>query len=313
MAAGSSKLAIYAAIGGNLAIAIMKFFAAAFTGSSAMLSEGIHSLVDTGNGGLLLLGIRRSKQPADAAHPFGHGKEIYFWSLIVAVLIFGVGGGISAYEGILHLLHPAPLHDPTWSYVVLGLAVIFEGIVFLIALREFRTQIEKGENIWQAVKSSKDPSTFTVLFEDAAALLGLLAAFAGVFFSHYFALPLLDGAASVVIGLILGTTAAFLAYESKGLLIGEGADPQTLENIRTLAQSDPGVARILNPLTMHFGPDTVLLTMDVQFHPKLSAAEVETAVDRLEKAIRQRHPRIKHIYIEAGAIGSSHRDAPASS
>ncbi len=307
MAAGSSKLAIYAAIGGNFAIAIMKFIAAAFTGSSAMLSEGIHSLVDTGNGGLLLLGIHRSKQPADAAHPFGHGKELYFWSLIVAVLIFGVGGGISTYEGILHMLHPAPLQDPTWSYVVLGLAVIFEGIVFVIALREFQKQIEKGEKLWQAVKSSKDPSTFTVLFEDAAALLGLLAAFAGVFLSHYLALPPLDGAASVVIGLILGTAAAFLAYESKGLLIGEGADPQTLEDIRTLAQSDPGVARILNPLTMHFGPDTVLLTMDVQFQQKLSAAEVESAVDRLEKAIRQRHPKIKHIYIEAGAISSSGR------
>ena len=311
MAAGSSKLAIYAAIGGNLVIAVMKFVAAAFTGSSAMLSEGIHSLVDTGNGGLLLLGIRRSKQPADAAHPFGHGKELYFWSLIVAVLIFGVGGGISTYEGILHMLHPAPLQDPTWSYVVLGLAVIFEGIVFVIALREFRTQIEKGENLWQAVKSSKDPSTFTVLFEDAAALLGLLAAFTGVFLSHYLALPLLDGAASVVIGLILGMAAAFLVYESKGLLIGEGADPQTLANIRALAESDPGVARILNPLTMHFGPDTVLLTMDVQFQQKLSAAEVETAVDRLEKAIRQRYPRIKHIYIEAGAISSSGRDSAA--
>jgi len=232
MASHSSKRAIHAAIGGNLAISIMKFIAAAFTGSSAMLSEGIHSLVDTGNSGLLLLGIHRSRKAADAAHPFGHGKELYFWSLIVAVLIFGVGGGISTYEGILHMLHPAPLQDSTWSYVVLGLAVVFEGVVLVIALREFRKQTEKGESLWRAVRSSKDPATFTVLFEDAAALLGLLAAFAGIFLSHRLDLPWEDGATSIVIGLILGSTAGFLAYESKGLLVGEGADPKTLEAIR---------------------------------------------------------------------------------
>lgn len=309
MATGSSKLAIYAAIVGNLAIAIMKFVAAFFTGSSAMLSEGIHSLVDTGNGGLLLLGIHKSKKPADAAHPFGHGKELYFWSLIVAVLIFGLGGGISIYEGILHLMHPSPLRDPTWSYVVLGLAALFEAIVFVIAWREFQARKGAGENTWEAIKASKDPATFTVLFEDAAALLGLLVAAAGIFLAHQFDRPSLDGAASVAIGLILAAAAGFLAYESKGLLVGEGADPKTLENIRQLAQADPGVTRVLNPLTMHFGPETVLLTVDIQFNQKLSAAEVEAAVDRLEKEIRRRYPEIKHIYIEAGAIGSRGREA----
>lgn len=306
--AAESKTAIFAAIGGNLAIAIMKFAAAAFTGSSAMLSEGIHSLVDTGNGGLLLLGIHKSKQPADATHPFGYGKELYFWSLIVAVLIFGVGGGISIYEGITHLIHPSPLEDPFWSYVVLGLAVVFEGIVFVIAFRAFQALKGEDENIWQAIKSSKDPTTFTVLFEDAAALLGLIVAFAGIFLAHYFNNPYLDGAASILIGVILASVAVFLAYESKGLLIGEGADPETLENIRKLAEAAAGVKKVMNPLTMYFGPRTILLTVDIEFDKKLSAMEVEEAVDRLEKNIRSQYPDIKHIYIEAGAISSGNRE-----
>jgi len=306
--AAESKTAIFAAIGGNLAIAIMKFAAAAFTGSSAMLSEGIHSLVDTGNGGLLLLGIHKSKQPADATHPFGYGKELYFWSLIVAVLIFGVGGGISIYEGITHLIHPSPLEDPFWSYVVLGLAVVFESIVFVIAFRAFQALKGEDENIWQAIKSSKDPTTFTVLFEDAAALLGLIVAFAGIFLAHYFINPYLDGAASILIGVILASVAVFLAYESKGLLIGEGADPETLENIRKLAEAAAGVEKVINPLTMYFGPRTILLTVDIEFDKKLSAMEVEESVDRLEKNIRSQYPDIKHIYIEAGAISSGNRE-----
>lgn len=305
--AEESKTAVFAAIVGNLAIAVMKFTAAAFTGSSAMLSEGIHSLVDTGNGGLLLFGIHKSKQPADAMHPFGHGKELYFWTLIVAVLIFGVGGGISVYEGVLHIIHPAPMGDPTWSYAVLGLAVLFEGIVFVIALRSFLSVKPADENIWQAIKSSKDPTTFTVLFEDTAALLGLITAFAGIFLGHYFGNPYFDGAASVVIGLILASVASLLAYESKELLIGEGADPETLKNIRELAEAEPGVKKVINPLTMHFGPDTVLLTVDIEFDKKLSAAEVEATVDRLEKSIRSRYKAIKHIYIEAGAVSGTGR------
>ncbi|CAN5714088.1 cation diffusion facilitator family transporter [soil metagenome] len=304
-----SKTAIFAAIGGNLAIAIMKFTAAAFTGSSAMLSEGIHSLVDTGNGGLLLLGIHKSKQPADATHPFGYGKELYFWSLIVAVLIFGVGGGISIYEGIIHLIHPSPLEDPFWSYIVLGLALVFEGVVLVVAFKAF--QVLKGEeqDIWQAIKTSKDPTTFTVLFEDAAAMLGLIFAFLGIFLAHYFDNPYLDGVASVLIGVMLASVAVFLAYESKGLLVGEGTDPQTLESIRKLAEAEPGVKKVISPLTMYFGPHTILLTVDIEFDEKLSAMEVEDAVDRLEKSIRSEYPDIKHIYIEAGAISASGREA----
>jgi cation diffusion facilitator family transporter len=306
MAAESLK-AIYAAIAANLAIAIMKFTAAGFTGSSAMLSEGIHSLVDTGNGGLLLLGIRMSKKPADATHPFGYGKELYFWTLIVAMLIFGVGGGVSIYEGILHLLHPSPLEDPTWSYVVLGLAFVFEAIVFSIAFKQF--QAIKGEqSTWQAIRTSKDPTTFTVLFEDAAAMLGLVAALAGIFLAHQFNNPYFDGAASIVIGLILASVAFFIGYESKGLLVGEGADPEILENIRRLAESDPDVQAVKRLLTMHFGPHTILLAMALKFRKHLSAPGLEQTVERLEKKIRKHHHDVKHIFIESESIAPKQRE-----
>src|SRR5438132_7346055 len=199
MAAESTKV-IYAAIVTNLAIAATKFTAAAFTGSSAMMSEGIHSLVDTGNGGLMLLGVRRSRKPADALHPFGYGKELYFWTLIVAIVVFAVGGGISAYEGLLHMLHPKTVEHPIWNYVVLGFAFVFEGYSFSIAFKAFQT--ERGElTIWQSIETSKDPTTYTVLFEDAAALLGLVVAFIGVLLAHVFNNPYFDGAASILIGI----------------------------------------------------------------------------------------------------------------
>jgi cation diffusion facilitator family transporter len=220
-AAGSSTIAIYAAIGANLAIAIMKFVAAAVTGSSAMVSEGIHSLVDTGNGGLLLFGIHKSKQPADATHPFGYGKELYFWSLIVAVLIFGVVGGISTYEGIKHLLHPRPLEDPFWSYVVLGFAAVFEGFVFSSPFAHSKPSREKTKTSGKRLNPAKIRQRLPCSFEDAAAMLGLVVAFVGIFFAHQFENPYLDGAASVLIGLILGAVAVVLAYESKGLLVGK--------------------------------------------------------------------------------------------
>lgn len=299
-----SKTAIYAAIAGNLAIAVTKFTAATFTGSSAMLTEGIHSLVDTGNGGLLLLGIRMSKKPADAAHPFGYGKELYFWTLIVAMLIFGAGGGVSIYEGILHLLHPGPLEDPFWNYVVLAIAIAFEGMVFAIAFKQF--QALKGEqSTWQAIRASKDPTSFTVLFEDAAAMLGLLAAAAGIFLAHQFDNPYFDGAASIVIGLILTTVAFFIGFESKGLLVGEGADPETLRSIEVLAESDSAVKSVERPLTMYFGPHTVLLTMDIQFRDNLSGTERDAAVERLEKAIRDKHSDIRRIFIESRSLSGS--------
>jgi cation diffusion facilitator family transporter len=304
----SSKKAIFAAIGGNLAIAIMKFVAAAFSGSSAMLSEGIHSLVDTGNGLLLLLGIQQSQKPADASHPFGYGKELYFWTLIVAVLIFAVGGGMSMYEGISHLWHPNPLTNPLWNYVVLGLAIVFEGAVWVIAFKAFRA-VQGEQSMWQAIRASKDPTTFAVLLEDTAALLGLLVALLGVYFGHRLDNPYLDGTASIVIGVILAVVAVFLAYESKGLLVGESADTQAVASIRALAEADPAIERVMPPLTMHMGAHDVLLNLQIQFRQGLSATEVEAAVDRLETAIRRQHPDVKRIFIEAGSLSASARQS----
>jgi cation diffusion facilitator family transporter len=303
MASGGSKTVIFAAIAGNLAIAVTKFIAAAATGSSAMLSEGVHSLVDTGNGVLLLYGIRQSKKPADEAHPFGRGKELYFWSLIVATLIFSIGGGISIFEGVNHLLNPAPLGDPAWNYIVLGFAFMFEGLAWSIAYREFRKL--KGElGYWTAVRVSKDPTTFTVLFEDSAAMLGLAVAFLGIWLGHALNVPQLDGIASIIIGIILAAVSVFLAYESKGLLIGEGVDPRTLASIRALTKDDPAVLRLVRALSMHLGPNEVLLTMEIQFRPELSTAAVASAIDRLDRLIRAEHPEVRHIFLEMHAFST---------
>src|SRR5919109_2383527 len=233
METASSKRTIFAAIGANIAIAATKFVAAAFTGSSAMLSEAIHSLVDSGNGLLLLLGIRMSQKPADLSHPFGYGKELYFWTLIVAIMIFAVGGGMSMYEGITHLTHPTPLHSPLWNYIVLGLAIVFEGYSWSVAVKEFRAAWQ-GQEVWRAIHTSKDPTLFTVLFEDSAALLGLLVALAGVYLGHQLENPYLDGIASVVIGIILAVVAVLLAFERKGVFVGERADTEAVASIRAL-------------------------------------------------------------------------------
>lgn len=299
--ATTTKTGIYAAMTANVAIAVAKFVAAWFTGSSSMLSEGIHSLVDTGNGLLLLLGICRSQQPSTEEHPFGHGKELYFWSLIVAILIFSLGGGMSFYEGIEHLRHPAPLTDPTWNYVVLGLSAIFEGAALVLSLKTFNAH-RGNKPFWTALRASKDPGNFAVIFEDSAALLGLAVAGLGVFLSHALHNPYLDGVASLVIGLILVVTATLLAYQSKGLLIGEGSDPEVLRRIQALAQADPAVCAARRPLTMHLGHEEVLLALDINFRQELTAAEVEVAVDRLERGIRALHPPIKRIFIEAQSV-----------
>ena len=306
MASNSSKKTIFAAIGANFAIAITKFVAAALSGSSAMLSEGIHSLADTGNELLLLLGIHMSQKPADANHPFGRGKELYFWTLIVAMMIFTVGGGISIYQGVTHLLNLRPLKDPTWDYVVLGFSVVFEGFSWKVAFTELLAT--KGEkNFWEAVRTSKDPIVFTVLFEDSAALLGLVVAFVGIFLGHQFHNPAFDGIASIVIGVILAVVAIVLAYESKGLLIGESADIETVNNIRRLAADEPAVERVMRTLTMHLGPDEVLLNLEIHFYIQLSSEEVALAVSRLEETIRTHHPEVKHIFIEAKSLAASRR------
>lgn len=297
---GESKVAIFAAITANVAIAVTKFAAASFTGSSAMLSEAIHSLVDTGNGALLLVGLRQSRKPADEDHPFGHGKELYFWPLIVAILVFSLGGGMSVYEGITHIVHPHR-GNPTWNYIVLGLAFLFEGVSAFFALKAFRKE-SKGAGAFKTIRRSKDPTSFTVLFEDSAALAGLVVAFVGIALGELFHNPYLDGIASIVIGVILATVAIVLAYETKGLLIGEGVDPETLQSIRTIAGADDAVQKVRKSLTMHFGPHEVLLALDVEFKSQLSSQEVAEAINRVEIAIRAQHPELKHIFIEAKAL-----------
>jgi cation diffusion facilitator family transporter len=303
-------LAIYGAMGANLLIAITKFIAAGLSGSSAMLSEGIHSTVDTGNQLLLLLGLKKSRKPADDSHPFGHGKELYFWSLIVAVALFGIGGGMSAYEGITHLLHPHPLEDPTWNYVVLGLAFVFESVSWVIALKELRPKTGK-EGLWRSLRSSKDPSIVTVFFEDSAALAGLIVAFLGVLLGHRLNNPYADGIASILIGVILAIVAVFLVHESKGLLLGESTDPATVEDIRAMARELPAVADVKWPLTMHFGPEEVLLNLRIDFRPGLPPGQITEAINRLEEKIREKHPEIKRIFIEARALQGGQRPAEA--
>jgi cation diffusion facilitator family transporter len=292
------QLAVYGAIAANVAIAVTKFIVAAITGSSAMLSEGIHSAVDTGNGVLLLIGKRLSERKATAEHPFGHGKELFFWSLIVAVLVFGLGGGLSIFEGVQHVLDAAPIRDPTWNYVVLAAAALFEGTSFAIALRVFLR--EKGDRpFWSALHASKDPTTYTVLAEDAAALAGLLVAAIGIFVSHRYDMPQADGVASLVIGGILAGVAILLVREARGLLIGEGIRADTAAAIRELLERHPLVRRVGPLLSMYIGPEQVLLTLDVEFDPQASAGDISNAVKVLESEIRTRFDKITRIYIEA--------------
>jgi cation diffusion facilitator family transporter len=312
----SSKKAIYAAIIGNFAIAVTKFFGAAVSGSSAMLAEGIHSLVDTGNGGLLLLGIRRSKRPPDERHPYGYGKSLYFYTLVVAVLIFGLGGGISLYEGLLHTLDPGhggstsatvfgvTIGGLTLNTLVLGAAIVFEGFALRTALQEFSKQ--RGDTpFFEAIVTSKDPTTFTVVFEDTAAMAGLVVALVGVHLAEALHMPVIDGIASMVIGVILCGVALFLIWESKKLLIGEAATPALRSSLHRLAQDNADVEAVERLLTMHMGPHSLLLNMDLSFRSGLDAEDMEKAVERLEKTIRRQHPRVQYVFVEADAIAKA--------
>ena len=299
MASGSKKV-IYAALVGNALIAVTKFIAASITGSSAMLSEGIHSVVDTGNQVLLLHGMRRAQLPADRRFPFGHGKEIYFWSFVVAILIFAVGSGISIYEGVRHILHPEPISNPHINYLVLGLAMIFEGGAWYFAFVEFR-RVKGNWGYMEAVQRGKDPTLFVVLFEDSAAMLGLLVAAAGIGLAQLTGVPQFDGIASVVIGLILGATAIWLAYETKGLLIGESANVRVVDGIRALVVARPEVDHVNEALTMHMGPEFILLNLSVKFRDEFTAPDIEAAVRSMEKQIKGSYPEVKRIFIEAEA------------
>jgi cation diffusion facilitator family transporter len=298
-----SKVSVFAALIANLVIAAIKYIASAMTGSSAMLSEGIHSTVDSGNQLLLLLGMNRSKKPPDKIHPFGYGKELYFWSLIVAILLFALGGGISFYEGISHIQHPQPLEDPVWSYIVLAVAFIFESISLSITIHKFN--LVKGDRgFWKELRLSKDPTLFVIIFEEMAADLGIITAFAGIFLSQYFNNPFFDGLASVIIGLILSFMAVIMVIESKNLLIGETADPQIVKGINALVEKDDGVLSMTYPLTMQLSPDEILLALDVRFKKEFNMQQLAQAISRLEKNIREKYPHVKKIYIEADELAT---------
>ncbi len=296
--ASGSKTVIYAALIGNGLIAITKFAAAFITGSSAMLSEGIHSLVDTGNQVLLLHGLRRAQLPPDERFPFGHGKEVYFWSFVVAILIFAVGSGISMYEGVHRILDPHPIQNPIVNYVVLALAMVFEGVAWTIAFLEFR-RVKGPLGYIEAVQRGKDPTVFVVLFEDSAAMLGLVVAFVGIWLSDVTGLYWMDGAAAVVIGLILGVTAVWLAYETKGLLIGESANREVRQDIRDLAGADSRILHVNEVLTMHMGPEFILVNVSVDFADGVLSEDIERGIAALDREIKRRHPQVKRVFVEA--------------
>lgn len=302
MSANASTRVIIAALIGNGAISITKFFAAFTTGSSAMMSEGIHSLVDTGNQILLLYGMKQAKKPADEAFPFGHGKEIYFWSFVVAILIFAVGSGVSIYEGIHHVLHPVEIDNPTVNYIVLTLAMVFEGSAWYFAFREFG-KVKGQRGYIEAVKRGKDPSMFVVLFEDSAAMLGLLVAMLGIWLTQVTGIAVFDGIASIIIGLILGGTAIWLAIETKGLLIGEGANRNVIASIRQIAESFDEVENVNELLTMHMGPEFILVNISIRFRRGKLTREIEAVVQEIDAAIKAKHEIVKRVFVEAESAG----------
>ncbi len=296
--AGSSRKAIFAALIGNSLIAITKFGAAAFTGSSAMLSEGIHSLVDTGNQVLLLLGLKRAQRPPSPGFPFGHGKEVYFWSFAVAILIFALGAGISLYQGYAHIKNPVALENVVINYIVLALAIVFEAGAFMVALREFNAQRGKL-SVLEAVRRGKDPSLFVVLFEDGAAMLGLLVALVGIYLADQTGNLVYDGAASMVIGLILAATAVWLAYETQSLLIGESAAEWIREAVDAAIGNSAGIVTVNEVATLHMGPNFILVTISVDFASAMSSDDVESCVAGLTREIKAIDPSVRRVFVEA--------------
>jgi len=292
----TSTRTLVVALLANLGIAVSKFFAAWITGSSAMLTEGVHSVVDSTNQLLLMWGRRAAKRPPDKLHPFGYGRELYFWSFVVAVLVFSLGAGVSIYEGIIHIAHPEPAVSPVIAYAVLLVAFLLEGWSTLEAFNDFKKA--KGRTGWfKAIRTSKDPPAFIVLLENGAAMAGIVAAAVGLLLSQLTHNPFYDGAASVVIGIILGFTALLLAYESKGLLIGESADPVLVEHLRDLACDQPGVVGVGDVLTLHSSPDQVTVMMNVDFRDSILAGEVERVVCKIEDEARERWPQVKRLFV----------------
>src|SRR5437763_10636244 len=296
-------------------IALTKVAAAVWTGSSAMLSEGVHSVVDTSNQLLLLYGISRARKPPDEDHPLGYGRELYFWSFIVALLIFSLGAGVSFYQGIVHIRAPVHIADAYVNYIVLAISFVFEGATFLIALKEFnKTRGTLG--YIEAVQLSKDPPSFLVLFEDSAALIGIVIAFLGTFAAVQLDMPVLDGVASIGIGIVLAGTATFLARESKALLIGEGARGRTMRSIRQIAAEQPGVERGNDVVTVHLAPDQVVAALSLEFRDELTTPQIENAVASIERRICKQHPEVSSIFVkpQSGSTRAQRtRSAPAAS
>ncbi|QYG00668.1 MULTISPECIES: cation diffusion facilitator family transporter [Massilia] len=302
-----SRKVIYAAIVANLGIAIAKFIVAGITGSAAMVAEGIHSAVDTGNELLLLLGERRSARKPDRKHPFGYGKSLYFWALIVALSVFSLGGGLSIYHGVAALQDPPPLEDPLWNYVVLGAAALFEGYSWNVSRKALNAKRGPGMTLWQTVRASKDASVFTVFIEDSAALLGIAIAAAGIAVGHYLDNPYADPVASILIGLLLVGAAVTLARETGGLLVGEGIDGAQLESLCALFLREPALESVTSLRTMQLGPEEVLLAASVKFRRGLQIGEVEQAIARIETAIGAANPVVRHVYFEASGLRSALR------
>ena len=272
-----------------------------------MLSEAVHSVVDTGNSLLLLYGLHRAKLPPDHDHPLGHGREIYFWSFVVAVLVFALGAGVSLYEGVAHILSPEPLKNPAVNYIVLGLSVLFDGTTWWIALRHFKGQT-RYKNIFRAIRTSKDPSSFMVLFEDSAALIGLIIAFAGTYLSVRLDLPVLDGAASILIGVVLASMAALLARETKGLLMGEGADQSIVDSIMHIAEVMEGVAHANGIMTVHLAPEQIIVALSLEFADELKTTDIEFKVIELERRLRHLHPAVIALFVKPQSA-SGYKDA----
>ena len=293
----AARLSIYAALASNLAIAAIKFGAAALTGSSAMLSEGVHSVVDTTNELLLLYGLKRAARPADTNHPFGHGRELYFWSFMVALLVLALGAAVAFYQGFHRLVHPEPIRNLLVSYGVLAASFVFESVSWWLGLKAFRAT--KGTQTYlEAFRSSKDPSTFTVLFEDTAALLGLLIAAAGLLAADRLNAPWLDGAASLGIGLVLLVSSLLLAQETKGLLIGEPAHPHLRESILRIAEEDADIRRANGVLTVQMGAQQVVAALSVEFQDALNTTQIEHCVNRVEAAIRRTHSEVTTLFVK---------------
>lgn len=293
----SNKVVVYAALFGNLAIALVKFVAAYLTNSSAMLSEAIHSVVDTLNEILLLYGMKKSQQPANARHPFGYGRELYFWAFIVALMVFALGAIVSIYQGISHIYHPEEMQNPMINYIVLGIAILCEGASWFVALKAFR-KIKGKQGYFEAFRRSKDPTTFTVLFEDTAALIGLFIALIGIYLSHALNMPMLDGLASILIGVVLAVSAILLARETKGLLMGETADPQLRHNVLMVAEQDPAVHSANGVLTEQMGAHQVLASLSLEFKDNLTSDDIEACVNRIEAQIKQLHPEIVALFVK---------------